>query len=179
LPADVARERPLLGAAKDHRDGKRQPRLERARELSLLRERQRGEAARTCDAQHPLAVDDRDDAVPALLVHLEAPRPVAGQRFGDRLVDVQETPRMRVARSAAFLALSTPTQATGTPGGICTIESSASSPSSTDFCERSGTPITGRSVCAAATPGRAAASPAPQIRTLSPRSRAERQYSAT
>ena len=38
---------------------------------------------------------------------------------------------MRAARTAAFFALSTPTVATGTPGGICTIESSASSPSST------------------------------------------------
>src|SRR5439155_8297973 len=40
-------------------------------------------------------------------------------------------PRIRAASTAAFLALSTPTQATGTPGGICAIESSASSPSST------------------------------------------------
>ena len=72
---------------------------------------------------------------------------------------------MRAASTAAFFALSTPTHATGTPGGICTIESSASSPSSTLIDERSGTPITGRSVCAATTPGSAAASPAPQIST--------------
>src|SRR4029077_12145851 len=77
--------------------------------------------------------------------------------------------RMRAARAAAFFGLSTPTVATGTPGGICTIESSASSPSSTDFEERSGTPMTGSSVWAATTPGRAAARPAPQISTLSPR----------
>src|SRR5204862_6143911 len=64
-------------------------------------------------------------------------------------------PRMRAASTAAFFALSTPTVATGTPGGIWTIESSASSPSRTLFDDRSGTPITGRSVCAAATPGRA------------------------
>ena len=38
---------------------------------------------------------------------------------------------MRAASTAAFLALSTPTVATGTPGGIWTIESSASRPSST------------------------------------------------
>ncbi len=45
--------------------------------------------------------------------------------------------------------------------------------------ERSGTPITGRSVCAATTPGSAAASPAPQMSTRMPRSRAVRAYSAT
>ena len=63
------------------------------------------------------------------------------------------TPRIRAARTAALRALSTPTAATGTPGGICVIARSASTPSSTDSDERSGTPITGRSVCAAATPG--------------------------
>src|SRR6266550_7485394 len=88
-------------------------------------------------------------------------------------------PRIRAASTAAFLALSTPTQATGTPGGIWAIESSASSPSSTLSEDRSGTPITGRSVWAASTPGSAAASPAPAIRTRNPRSRAVRPYSAT
>src|SRR5262245_34324367 len=86
---------------------------------------------------------------------------------------------MRAASTAAFFALSTPTQATGTPGGICTIDKSASSPSRTLFDERSGTPITGRSVWAATTPGSAAARPAPQISTRSPRSRAVLAYSAT
>src|ERR671935_117090 len=94
------------------------------------------------------------------------------------LPDLQ-APRMRTASTAAFFALSTPTAATGTPGGICTIERSASSPSATLSDERSGTPITGRSVCAATTPGSAAARPAPQIRTRSPRSLADRAYSAT
>ena len=60
---------------------------------------------------------------------------------------------MRSASAAAFCALSTPTAATGTPGGICAIASSASSPSSTLRLERSGTPITGRSVCAATDAG--------------------------
>jgi hypothetical protein len=86
---------------------------------------------------------------------------------------------MRAASTAAFRALSTPTVATGTPGGICAMASMASIPSSTERDDRSGTPITGRSVCAAATPGSAAASPAPQISTLNPRSRAVLQYSAT
>src|SRR5438105_1173663 len=54
--------------------------------------------------------------------------------------------RIRAAKAAAFFALSTPTAATGTPGGICAIASSASSPSRTLRLERSGTPITGRSV---------------------------------
>src|SRR3954447_6350760 len=88
-------------------------------------------------------------------------------------------PRIRAARTAAFFALSTPTHATGTPGGICTIDSNASSPSSTLFDDRKGTPITGRSVCAATAPGSAAARPAPAIRTRRPRSRAPFAYSAT
>src|SRR5581483_12041083 len=68
---------------------------------------------------------------------------------------------------------------TGTPGGIWTIESRASSPSSTDFDDRSGTPITGSSVWAATTPGSAAARPAPQISTSRPRPAAPFAYSAT
>jgi hypothetical protein len=40
---------------------------------------------------------------------------------------------MRAASTAALRALSTPTHATGTPGGICAIDSSASSPPATDF----------------------------------------------
>src|SRR5262249_37918041 len=47
------------------------------------------------------------------------------------------------------------------------------------FEERSGTPITGSSVCAAQTPGSAAARPAPAISTFSPRPAADSQYSAT
>ena len=54
--------------------------------------------------------------------------------------------RMRAASTAAFLALSTPTEPTGTPGGIWVTDSSASSPPATDVRELSGTPITGRSV---------------------------------
>ena len=50
------------------------------------------------------------------------------------------------------------TVATGMPEGICTVESSASSPSSVeDFI---GTPITGSSVFAAMAPARWAALPA-------------------
>src|SRR5215211_144816 len=49
--------------------------------------------------------------------------------------------RILAASTAAFFALSTPTVATGTPGGIWTIESSASSPSRTLIDDRSGTPI--------------------------------------
>src|SRR5438445_4253713 len=87
--------------------------------------------------------------------------------------------RMRTASAAAFRALSTPTAATGTPGGIWAMARRASRPSRTLRLERSGTPITGRSVCAATTPGSAADSPAPQLSTLSPRPRAPRAYSAT
>jgi len=54
--------------------------------------------------------------------------------------------RVPAARIAAFREPSTETHATGTPGGICAIASSASSPPPTVFDERSGTPITGRSL---------------------------------
>ena len=74
------------------------------------------------------------------------------------------------ARMPAFLAPSIATQATGTPGGIWTAESSASRPPR--LLPRIGTPITGRSVWAAATPGSAADIPAPAMITLSPRIRA-------
>src|SRR5439155_1664040 len=122
---------------------------------------------------------------------LEPPRELARLRpdpghgrtgvASDHWLDSREAvgPRIRAARTAAFFALSTPTHATGTPGGICAIERRASRPSRTLSDERSGTPITGSSVCAASTPGRAAASPAPAMSTRSPRSRAVRPYSAT
>ncbi len=93
-------------------------------------------------------------------------------QFGlDRILDgietlILTTLRMRAASTAALRALSTPTQATGTPGGICEIESSASSPPATDVDDVSGTPITGRSLCAATTPGSAAERPAPAMITL-------------
>ena len=89
------------------------------------------------------------------------------------------TDKIRAASTAALRALSTPTQATGTPGGIWAIESSASSPPATEVDDVSGTPITGRSVCAAHTPGSAADSPAPAMITRSPRIRAFFAYSAT
>src|SRR5690349_10121289 len=74
---------------------------------------------------------------------------------------------MRMARCAAFLALSMPTVATGTPGGTCTVASSASRPFSAPTAN--GTPITGRSVSEAAKPGSAAESPAPVMITFTPR----------
>src|SRR5215211_1606497 len=86
---------------------------------------------------------------------------------------------MRAARTAALRALSTPTHATGTPGGIWAIESSASRPPATDLDDVSGTPITGSVVCAATTPGSAADRPAPAMITRSPRSWAFFAYSAT
>ena len=51
----------------------------------------------------------------------------------------------------------------GTPGGIWTVESSASNPPSGE--ESIGTPITGTMVCAATTPARCAAAPAPTTKT--------------
>ena len=64
------------------------------------------------------------------------------------------------------------TVATGTPAGICTIESSESMPSR---CFRgTGTPMTGSGVAEATIPGRCAAPPAPAITTRIPRPAAER-----
>ena len=70
------------------------------------------------------------------------------------------------ARIAALRPALMPTVATGMPGGICTIASRASIPSSVDLM---GTPITGTVVWAAITPGRCAAMPAAAIITFSPR----------
>ena len=75
------------------------------------------------------------------LAPLRPDRPHLGAR-----VALDHADRMRAASTAAFLGLSTPTVATGTPGGICAIASRASSPPATDVFEVSGTPITGRSV---------------------------------
>src|SRR5687768_10584476 len=78
------------------------------------------------------------------------------------------------ARTPALVAPGLPidTVATGTPGGICTVDRSASHPFSAD--ESIGTPITGITVCAATTPARCAAAPAPTMNTLTPRSGASR-----
>ena len=76
---------------------------------------------------------------------------------------------MRAASTAAFFAPLIATHATGTPGGICTVDSRASSPSPTVFLALMGTPITGRSVCAATTPGSAADMPAAAMITRRPR----------
>jgi hypothetical protein len=62
--------------------------------------------------------------------------------------------------------------ATGTPGGICATDSSASSPPAALSRLERGTPMTGSSVCAAATPGSAADRPAPAMITRMPRIRA-------
>ena len=80
---------------------------------------------------------------------------------------------------AAFSAPPRPiaTVATGTPGGICTVARSASSPPSPPAA--TGTPITGSVVCAATTPARCAAPPAPAISTARPRRRALSAYCRT
>src|SRR5713101_2344932 len=90
-----------------------------------------------------------------------------------------EMPMMRAASQAAFLAPASPmaTVATGIPAGICTIAYRESTPPR--CCVGTGTPITGRSVQAATTPGRCAAPPAAAITTFSPRSRAEVAHSMT
>ena len=64
------------------------------------------------------------------------------------------------------------TVATGTPAGICTMDSRESMPSR--YFSGTGTPMTGSSVTAASIPGRWAAPPAPAMMTRSPRSAAVR-----
>src|SRR5712672_2036534 len=85
---------------------------------------------------------------------------------------------MATASRPAFAAPDGPiaTVATGTPFGICTIESSESRPLSATLC--TGTPITGSTVCDATMPGRCAAPPAPAMITCRPRSAAVDAYSA-
>src|SRR4029079_11971502 len=80
---------------------------------------------------------------------------------------------------AAFRAPFSETQATGTPGGICTIERMASRPPAAVFDDVIGTPMTGSSVYAATAPGSAADIPAPAMITRTPRSAAVEAYSAT
>ena len=79
---------------------------------------------------------------------------------------------MRTASSPALRAPPMDTVATGTPAGICTIDSSESRPSS--LASGTGTPITGNGVADATIPGRCAAPPAPAMITSIPRSAAVR-----
>ena len=83
---------------------------------------------------------------------------------------------MRAASSAALRAPFTATVATGTPGGICMVESAASKPESGPL--EQGTPITGSRVCAADTPANAADMPAKAITTRIPSFSAFRIVSA-
>ena len=78
---------------------------------------------------------------------------------------------MRTASSPAFRAPPIETVATGTPAGICTMDSSESMPSR--YFNGTGTPITGSGVIAATMPGRWAAPPAPVMMTCRPRSAAD------
>ena len=79
---------------------------------------------------------------------------------------------MRTASRPALRALPMATVATGTPAGICTMDSSESIPSR--YFSGTGTPITGSGVTAASIPGRWAAPPAPAMITARPRSAAVR-----
>ena len=87
----------------------------------------------------------------------------------------RDVARMATASSPALAAPDAPiaTVATGTPFGICTIDSSESRPFSAALC--TGTPITGSTVCAATMPGRCAAPPAPAMITSRPRLRRRRR----
>ena len=73
--------------------------------------------------------------------------------------------RIATASSPAFAAPDAPiaTVATGMPVGIWTVDNSESIPFNAALCI--GTPITGSTVCAATTPARCAAPPAPAMIT--------------
>ena len=75
---------------------------------------------------------------------------------------------MRTASSPALRAPPMDTVATGTPAGICTMDSRESMPSR--VFSGTGTPITGSGVTEASMPGRCAAPPAPAMMTRRPRS---------
>ena len=79
---------------------------------------------------------------------------------------------MAAASSAAFLAPALPMAnvPTGMPPGICTVASRASRPWRGELSM--GTPSTDSRVCAAVTPARCAAPPAPQMITSMPRASA-------
>ena len=72
------------------------------------------------------------------------------------------TANISTANIPALYELFIATVATGIDLGICTIENSASKPSTAAFI---GTPITGKTVFEAITPGKCAASPAPAMIT--------------
>ena len=78
--------------------------------------------------------------------------------------------KVKLAMIAAFIPPSIATVATGTPGGICIIENTASIPSS--LLPERGTPTTGIGNNAAHIPGRCAAMPAPAMITFTPLSSA-------
>ncbi len=79
-----------------------------------------------------------------------------------------EFAKIAIAKSAAFFAPAAPIASvpTGIPAGICTIESSESIPDNALLC--TGTPKTGKIVCAAHIPGKCAAPPAPAMMTSMP-----------
>ncbi len=89
------------------------------------------------------------------------------------------TPMIWAARMAAFLdpALPMATVATGTPPGICTVESKESRPPET--LVSMGTPMTGSGVELASTPARCAAPPAAAMITATPVSTAVLDSSST
>mmetsp|Transcript_8662 Transcript_8662/g.22841 ORF Transcript_8662/g.22841 Transcript_8662/m.22841 type:complete len:255 (-) Transcript_8662:748-1512(-) len=88
---------------------------------------------------------------------------------------ISSIPNIRTASKPAFAALPIATVATGTPRGICTMDSSESLPESAE--DFTGTPITGRGVIAATIPGRCAAPPAPAMIARKPRCSAVAEYS--
>jgi hypothetical protein len=84
--------------------------------------------------------------------------------------------RIAAAWRPAFFAPASPMAkvATGTPPGICTMESRLSMPLSA--LDSTGTPSTGSAVIDAVIPGRCAAPPAPAMMTFSPRPAAALAY---
>ena len=133
--------------------------------------------ARVAEQRRQLLAGGDLDPAPALHARLVGPQAaelgagVAGDHSGAE--DLAPRGRPRCARCPGRR------RRRARPGGICTIERIASSPPAAVRRPDSGTPITGRSVCAATAPGSAAEMPAPAMITRSPRMRAFFAYSAT
>ena len=183
----------IVAPVDEHRDRLAVPPLERAqaRERQLVQrvDAQAVERLRRIgdDLAPPQRRDREDDLLVEGVCHSIAARGSLSAPAPRTSASLSRTFLRRAARSAstrlpssasptamicaasrpAFSAPPIATVATGMPGGICTVDSSESRPPR--LPETTGTPMTGRVVCAATAPARCAAPPAPQMNALTPR----------
>ena len=197
LPACVAACRSLAAQTQDEATSSADPASSHSSSVAHDPTRPRRAVAGDAPAAEPRQQDVQADEPPAALGHRSVRRggvrdAGAESRSGHSalvqrcvlLLDAAPRGRRRTARGRAasarvgggedrtasrpaFAAPPMETVATGTPAGICTIESSESRPSS--VASGTGTPITGSVVTAASIPGRCAAPPAPAMMTRMPR----------